>query len=99
MAIAVEMEFAGATIEQYDQVIEKMGFAHDGPGAPGGLFHWVAKTDRGLRVVDVWESRETFDRFAQEQILPYTQEAGIGTPELTFYEVYNTLTAPVPVSA
>ena len=38
------------------------------------------------------EDRETFDRFAQEQIGPYTQEVGIeGPPEMTFHDVHNTM--------
>jgi len=42
----------------------------------------------------VWESREQFDRFAEEQIAPHTQEAGFpNPPETTFYEVHNHLTA------
>ena len=53
MAIAIEMNFRGATLEQYDQVIQKMGFTPGGVGAPGGLFHWVTGTDDGIRVVDV----------------------------------------------
>ncbi len=93
MAIAVEMEFAGATIEQYDEVIAKMNFTPGGRGAPGGLFHWCAATDAGVRVTDVWDSREVFDSFAQEQMMPITQEVGIPTPELRFYDVHNYLTA------
>jgi hypothetical protein len=94
MPVGVIMDFAGATLEQYDQVIEKMGFAKGGAGAPGGLFHWVTQTDEGIRIVDVWESRDVFDRFAQEQIGPYTQEVGIpAPPQMTFYEVHNHLTA------
>ena len=94
MAIAVELNFAGATTEQYDQVIKKMGFVPGGKGAPGGLFHWVTKTDEGLRVVDVWASKEQFERFAQEKIGPITAEVGIpGPPRITFHEVHNYLTA------
>lgn len=94
MAIAAILDFNGATLDQYDQVIEKMGFTPGGKGAPGGLFHWVAATDDGIRVVDVWETREQFERFADEQIGPYTQEVGIpGPPEVTVYEVHNHLTA------
>jgi hypothetical protein len=94
MPVAVEMNFRGATREQYDQVIEKMGFHPGGPGAPHGIFHWVAETGDGLRVVDVWDSREEYERFAQEQIGPYTQEVGFqGPPEVTFYDVHNYLTA------
>ncbi len=94
MAVAVILDFPGATLEQYDQVVELMGFTKGGPGAPGGLFHWVTKTDDGIRVVDVWESRETFERFAQEKIGPLTQQVGVTDPPRTrFCEVYSYLTA------
>jgi hypothetical protein len=93
MAIAVEMNFSGATTDQYDQVIEKMGLTPGGATPPGAISHWVAKTDDGMRVVDVWESREVFDRYNQEKIGPYSQEAGITSPpETRFYEVHNFLT-------
>lgn len=89
------MRFLGATLDQYDQVIGKMGFEHDGAGAEeGGVFHWVAKTDDGLLVVDVWESDAHFEAFAKEQIMPITQEVGVAEPEITRYEVYNTRAAP-----
>jgi hypothetical protein len=69
-------------------------------GPPGALFHWVAKTDQGIRVVDVWESRAQFDRFAQEQIGPYTQEVGIpAPPEVRFYEAHNTMRAATAAPA
>jgi hypothetical protein len=94
MAVAVQLDFKGGTLEQYDQVIDKMGFRRGGPGAPGGLFHWVTKTDDGMRVTDVWESRETFDRFAQEKIGPITAEVGVpGPPEMQFFDVHNYLTS------
>jgi hypothetical protein len=47
-----------------------------------------------MHIVDVWESREAFDRFSQEQIGPFSQEVGIERePEMTFYEVYSHLAA------
>jgi hypothetical protein len=76
MAVAVEQKFPGATLDQYDRVVQKMGFSPGGAGAPGGLFHWVTKTDEGLLIVDVWETKEQFERFAQEQIEPYAREVG-----------------------
>ena len=94
MAIGVQLDFKGATLEQYDQLMDRMGFRPGGPGAPGGLFHWVTATDDGLRVTDVWESKETFEKFAQEKIGPITQEVGIpGPPETHMFEVHNFLTA------
>ena len=91
--VAVEMNFAGATLAQYDQVIQKMGLTTGGATPPGAISHWIAKTDDGLRVVDVWESREQFDRYAEEKIGPYTREVGFTeAPETRFYEVHNYLT-------
>ena len=95
MAVGLIQDFKGTTLEQYDQVAnEKMGFTPGGRHLPGCLFHWVAKTDDGIRVIDVWESREQFDRFAEEQIGPYSEEVGFpNPPETTFYDVHNYLTA------
>ena len=93
MAVAVELNFKGATTDQYDQVIQKMGLRQGGPTPKGAISHFVTPTDDGFRVVDVWETREIFDRFAEEQIVPYTREVGITEePEMRFYDVHNYLT-------
>jgi hypothetical protein len=92
--VAVEMNFSGATTAQYDQILEKMGLSPGGALPGGAISHWVAKTDDGMRVVDVWETRDQFDRFAQEQIGPYAKEVGIARePTVRFYDVHNYLTA------
>ncbi|MFI5045761.1 MAG: hypothetical protein ACHQIG_01745 [Acidimicrobiia bacterium] len=95
MAIAVNMNFAGGTLEQYDAVCKKMGLAPKGPAPDGALFHWAAKTDDGFRVTDVWETRDQFDKFAAEKIGPFAAEVGFtGQPEMSFTEVYNYFTTP-----
>src|SRR6266542_203326 len=89
--VAIEMNFKGATLEQYDKIVELMGLT-SGDIPPGAIFHWTAKTDDGIRVVDVWESREVFDRFSQEQIGPFSQQVGITEPpEMTYRDVHNHL--------
>ena len=94
MAVAIVMDFKGATLDQYDQVIEKMGFTPRGKGAPASYGHWVTKTADGIRVTDVWETREHFEQFAAEQIGPLTASVGITEPpEMTFYDVHSYLTA------
>jgi hypothetical protein len=93
MAIGVQQDFPQATLAQYDEVVKKMGFRPGGPGAPGGLFHWVTKTGDGIRVVDVWESREQFEKFAAEKVGPLSAEVGLSAPpKITFFEVHNYLT-------
>jgi hypothetical protein len=92
MAVAVEMNFRGASMEQYDQILQKMGLTPAGATPPDAISHWAAETDDGMRVVDVWESREAYDRYAQEKIGPYSAEVGITEPpEMRFYEVHNYL--------
>jgi hypothetical protein len=68
-----------------------MGLTPGGTLPDGGLFHWVTKTDDGLRVTDVWETREQFEAFAEAQIGPYTQEVGLPEPQIAFFEVHNYL--------
>jgi hypothetical protein len=95
MPVAAVMEFERGTLEQYDEVIERMGLQPGAAGPPGCLFHWVAATDGGgLRVTDVWETAEQFQQFAETQIGPITQEVGVeGPPQVTTYEVHSYLTA------
>jgi hypothetical protein len=88
---AFEMDFAEGDLAAYDRVIEKMGLT-DGSVPDGGVFHWVAaKPDGGLRVVDVWDDPAKFEAFAQEQIGPYTAEEGLPEPQVTTYEIHNTI--------
>jgi hypothetical protein len=93
MAVAVEIDFPGGTLEQYDEVIRKMGFTPGGPGAPGGLFHFVTATDDGFRVVDVWETIEQFQQFSEEKIGPLSREVGFAQePHVRTTPVHNYLT-------
>lgn len=93
MTIAVQLDFTGGTLAQYDEVIQKMGFRPRGPGGPGGLFHWVTKTADGVRVTDVWTSKEAFEKFSNAKIGPITQEVGLSPPNIQLFEVHNYLTA------
>lgn len=93
MAVAVQMDFEGTTLEQYDAVCKLMGLTPKGPGPAGAISHFATMTESGLRVIDVWKSREQFDKFAEEQIGPFTQEVGIpGPPKMQFFEVHNYFT-------
>jgi hypothetical protein len=93
MAVAVQMDFEGATLEQYDEVCGKMGLTPKGPGPAGAISHFVTKTDSGMRVVDVWQTKEQFEKFAAEQIGPYSQDVGIpNPPAMQFFEVHNYFT-------
>jgi len=89
MAVGLILDFKGGTLDQYDQILEKMDLGGKVP--PGAIFHWAAATDDGMRVVDVWEDRATFDKFAEEKIGPLSAEVGAPQPEITEYAVHNVL--------
>jgi len=90
MAVGVQIDLKGATLEQYDKVNEGIGLLPGGPAVREELFHWVTKTEDGIRIIDVWESREAFEKFAQERLGPVLQEVGLPTaPEVQYFEVHN----------
>jgi hypothetical protein len=90
MPVAVELNYPGTTKDNYDAIIKAMG--SPGPGSPhpgGALFHWSAATSDGFRVVDVWDTREHFEQFAQEQIAPVAEQAGMADPEIQYTDIHN----------
>jgi hypothetical protein len=87
MAVAIVMDFPGGTREQYDQVLEKMDLGGRVPD--GGLHHTAGATDDGWRVLDVWESMDKFQSFAQAKIRPYTAEVGLPEPQMRVVDLHN----------
>ena len=74
MPDAVMIQFGPAvTAEIYDQVNARV----NPPGSPpaGLIFHFAGPTaDGGWRVVDVWDSRDSFDRFWESEVGPAVAE-------------------------
>ena len=91
MAVAFLQELAGATQEQYDQVVETLR----GQTAQGRIFHVAGPIEGGWRIVDVWESQEAVNKFFQEQLGPALQEVGLAaaTPP-QFWPVHHMLSGP-----
>lgn len=67
MAIGLLFEIPGMTQEQYDATVEAGG---QDTLPPGQLFHMAGPMEGGWRVIDLWEMRSDFDRFAQETLAP-----------------------------
>ena len=74
MPDAVLIDFApGMTAELYDQI---NGRVNPPDGHPEGLlFHCAGPSpDGGWRIIDVWDSRATFDRFLETKVMPTVAE-------------------------
>ena len=83
-AIIMDFEAEGA-IEKYEAVMQDMNLG--GVLPPGALRHVAGPTDKGLRVVDVWEDMEAFGRFAAEKIGPISAKNGVPEPVRQTWEV------------
>jgi hypothetical protein len=85
--------FQGITQEQYEDSVRRLTGGKSRMEAPadwpveGLLAHIAGQGESGFRVVDVWESNESFRRFG-DKLMPVLQEIGVeGRPE-----VYSTHT-------
>jgi hypothetical protein len=78
----------------YDAVSERL---REGAMPPDGmLVHAAGFTGQGFRIFEVWETREHFDRFLAERLMPLLAEhapADAAPPQLTVYEVHGLMTA------
>ena len=90
--VAVVMDFVGATLHQFDQLLESMRLSPNGPGVAGSLFQWSRHTPDGVRVTEVWQSHNDFQVFLREEIKPRIADIGMREPEITTYEVHSYLT-------
>jgi hypothetical protein len=94
----MQMRWAGVTPDQYEEARSRVDW--EGQPADGGLLHVAGFDGDALRVTDVWESPEHFQRFAEERLMPVVREIGLeGDPEVTFYPVQAVFNAGVPAAA
>ena len=95
MAIVMNMQWPGVTKAQYDQTLAVVKWETDTP--TGAKFHVASFDDKGLRVTDVWESADDFNRFVEQRLMPGVQQVGIvGEPQVEIIEVHR-IFAPDPV--
>lgn len=79
MAIGLRLKFEGGTQEQYDAV--HAGVEGDANPPEGLVFHMAGPIEDGWGIIDVWESREHFDRFQAERLGPTIQALGDRAPQ------------------
>ena len=60
---------------EYRAVMDRMGV--EARPEPGIYLHITAQTDFGYRVIEIWDSEEGFQEFAQRRMLPALKDLGI----------------------
>ncbi len=88
MAVGIRIKLEGVDAEQFD-VVER-SVDPDGNPPDGLIFHASGPIEGGWGVIDFWESREQFDRFAEERIGPAVAAGGVSTqPDIKEFPVHE----------
>jgi hypothetical protein len=74
-----------STWEQYERVTAPLVK----PLPDGLILHIAGPTDEGFRVIDVWETKEAWERFQAERVAPAIAAlGGPARPEPTFRDLH-----------
>ena len=88
MAIGIRIKLDGGTAEMVDRLNAEID--PDGNRPDGLIFHASGPVDGGWGVLDFWQSRAEFDRFAAERIGPAMAAIGAtGQPEVHEFAVHE----------
>jgi hypothetical protein len=89
MAWGFIMEFP-VSAEEYDALDGAVG-----PNPEGLIFHVAARSGDGMKIIDVWESKEAYERFERDVLMPAAEQAGMAPADgsgglpLEEFEVHN----------
>jgi len=98
MAIAVLVHGQDMNAEGYDAVSKRMGVSEDPPD--GMLVQTAGPAEAGgFRVLSVWDSKEHYERFREDRLLPAIrevigEEAASGPSDAEVYELHHFQVAP-----
>lgn len=87
MAILLRFAPTKMSAESYYEIIKRLDEA--GAGSPEGrLYHVCFGDGENLRVSDIWDCVESFQKFG-ETLTPILQDLGVDTGEPEVIEVHN----------
>ena len=95
-AFGIIHRFKGGTREQYENSLKAV-HPDNGKALPAGqTFHFAGPTEDGWIVVAVHDSKESWERFRDETLLPglaQVENGFQGPPDETSFEVHNLQTS------
>ncbi|MFD0354193.1 hypothetical protein ACFVHW_10695 [Streptomyces sp. NPDC127110] len=97
MAVLVHSTGAGWNRELYQTLHDRV--VPDPTKPPAGLISHAAMPGNpdGWVVIDVWESKEDYQRFLEDVLIPTAQEFGAPPFDTKIVEIYNLWVPPNPV--
>lgn len=87
MAVVLRFTTQGLTETKYSEIDRRLREA--GAGSPAGRLYHVCFGDKNnLRVSDIWDSKESFEKFGAT-LWPIMEELQIPEGQLEFLDVHN----------
>lgn len=71
--------------DAYEQITAEVGT--DAP--PGCIVHTASEVDGGVRIVDVWESKQAIDDFFESKLGPAFAKFGVEAAQPEIVETFN----------
>ncbi|HEX6278629.1 MAG TPA: hypothetical protein VFZ49_01320 [Pyrinomonadaceae bacterium] len=96
MAVVLRFAPTGMTEAKYSECLKRLEEAGAG-SPPGRLYHVCFGDKNNLRVSDIWDSKENFDKFA-ETLKPIMQDLDI-VAEPESFETHNMILGEAAASA
>jgi hypothetical protein len=89
MAVGLRIKLPGVTEQDFEAIDKAIG--RDVPD--GLIFHASGPIEGGWGVLDFWESRQHFDKFITERVMPAMTEQGItgAAPDIHEFAVHEYL--------
>jgi hypothetical protein len=96
MLTVMSLEWPGLTPDQYNQIMRALDF--DKKPADGEVLHVAGFAGGTLRVFDIWESQQAYEKFQKERLAAILQKVGVsGQPKIEFYPLHNIFTPKLEV--
>jgi hypothetical protein len=93
VATVMKMRWDGISEANYDEASTRVRWEQDTPD--GAIFHVAWFTNGGINVIDVWESEQAFNNFAEQRLMPVVKgELGFpGEPQVEFSQAHRVFDA------
>jgi hypothetical protein len=93
MPVICTLRVPGVTPELYDEVRTHLAWEANPP--EGGMAHFISFTDDEAIEVDIWETKEGFENFFRNHLVPACSLFGFKPPNPVIRDIYLMALAPV----
>ena len=90
MVTGVLLEFQGIGEKEYERLVKELHTEQNPP--EGGVLHTAGPLPSGWRVFNIFESRESYEKFYNDRVTPALKLLGLPNPSRKeFYPIYNVM--------